>query len=240
MISKEQNIALLIVGNSALKNSDWADYANYCFGIEKWSRKKGVRKEAYRYLNNFLKSTETWTTECKIEFVKFLFPFFETVECVYLVSFSQRLSDELIEPTLKKWCETEKADGYPFRWYGKYYHSENHLLKTLEIDPKDYIARETILNRWVHKIFLSVRHLPRAYMGEPFDDMKLGGKIKEQIRQLTTTLLSEHWTSKLEEHLELVRNYIDWNASKHPDFGKWGLENKRKTNLEPAITYSWK
>ena len=50
MITKEQNTALLAVGNAALANEDWADYADYCF-----SREKGLRKQAFTYLNKFLK-----------------------------------------------------------------------------------------------------------------------------------------------------------------------------------------
>ena len=75
MIAKDQNIALLTVGNSALKNTDWADYANYCF-----EREKGLRKEAFKHLDKFLKSTEDWTIHRKIEFVQFLLPFFETIK----------------------------------------------------------------------------------------------------------------------------------------------------------------
>ena len=48
MIAKDQNIALLTVGNSALKNADWTDYANYCF-----DREKGLRKEAFKHLDKF-------------------------------------------------------------------------------------------------------------------------------------------------------------------------------------------
>lgn len=32
----------MTVGNSALKNPDWVEYANYCF-----DREKGLRKEAF-------------------------------------------------------------------------------------------------------------------------------------------------------------------------------------------------
>jgi len=86
MIAKDQNIALLTVGNSALKNSYWADYSNYCF-----DREKGLRKEAFKHLDKFLKSTENWATEGKIEFVKFLFPYFETVEDADYGAFSSTI-----------------------------------------------------------------------------------------------------------------------------------------------------
>jgi hypothetical protein len=232
MIAKDQNVALVTVGNAALKNSDWTDYVNYCL-----DREKGLRKEAFKHLDNFLKSTVDWTIEKKIEFVKFLFPFFETVEDADYGPFPQPLSEKLIKPTLLKWCEKEETDGNPFRWYGKYYRSEEHLFKALEINPADDLARQTILSWWTYNIYYSVHHLPEGYIGKPFDDIQLGEKIKEQIRLLTTAEQREHWTKELEEDLELVRNYIDWKTSGHSDFEKWGQENNKKTGYGLTRTY---
>ncbi|HEX7869303.1 MAG TPA: hypothetical protein VF455_04240 [Chryseobacterium sp.] len=232
MIAKDQNIALLIVGNAALKNSDWTEYANYCF-----AREKGLRKEAFKYLENFLKSTAEWTFEQKIGFVKFLFPFFETVEDADYGPFPQPLSDKLIKPTLTEWCETEKTDENPFRWYGKYYRSEEHLFKALEINPKDDLARQTILGWWIDDIYNSVHHLPDYYIGEPLYDIQLSEKIKSQIQQLTTSELKEYWTKELEQDLELVKNYINWKNSGHQNFEKWGTENNKRTSNGTTTIY---
>lgn len=235
MITKKQNKALLIVGSSALKNPEWTSYASYCL-----DREKGLRKEAFRHLDNFIISTENWTIEKKIEFVKFLLPFFDTVEDADYGPFPQPLSDKLVRPVLIKWCVSEKTDENPFRWYGRYYRSEEHLFKALELNPADDKARQIILSWWTYNIYYSVHHLPDGYIGDPHDDINLGEKIKEQIRQLTTPDLKEHWTKKLEEDLELVRNYIDWKTAGHSDFEKWGQDNNRKTGCSQTRTYYYK
>jgi hypothetical protein len=232
MIAKEQNIALLTVGNSALKNSDWTDYANYCF-----AREKGLRKDAFRHLDIFLNKTESWTTESKIEFVKFLFQFFDTVEEADYGPFPHPLSDKLVKPILIKWCATEKTDGNPFRWYGKYYNSEDHLFKALEINPSDDIARQILLGKWTYNIYFSVHHLPEGYIGEPHEDILLGEKIKEHIAKLTTQELRQKWTKEAEEDLELVCNYIEWKTSGQEDFEKWGQANKKRTGYGIQRTY---
>ncbi len=232
MIAKDQNIALQTVGNSALKNRDWSDYANYCF-----NREKGLRKEAFKHLDEFLRSAINWSLNKKIDFVKFLFPFFENVQDADYGPFPQPLSDKLIKPALIAWCETEKFDSNPFRWFGKYYRSEEHLFRALEINPSDDLARQTILNWWTYDIYYSVHHLPERYIGEPLDDIKLGEKIKDQIQQLSQSELRKQWMKELEEDLELVRNYIDWKISGHPNFEKWGQENKRYTGYGLARTY---
>lgn len=224
MITKDQNKALLIVGNAALKNAVWTDYTNYCF-----DREKGLRKEAFKHLDKFLNSTELWNLEMKIDFVKFLFFFIENVQEADYGPFPEPLSIKLIKPTLKKWCETEKNDGNPFRWFGKYYGGEEYLFKALEINPADDLSRQILLKKWIYNISFSVHHLPEGYIGEPLEDIKLGEKSKEQILKLTTPELKEHWTKELEEDLELVRNYIDWIVSRHPNFEKWGQENNKQT-----------
>ena len=224
MISKDQNIALLTVGKAASENSEWTDYAHYCL-----DRERGFRKEAFQHLDKFIKSTESWTFEKRIAFVKFLFSFFEQVQEADYGPFPQPLNRKLVQPTLKKWCETETTDGNPFRWYGTYYRSEEHLLKALEINPEDDAARQVILSWWTYDMYYSLHHLPDGYIGEPFDDIQLGEKIKAQILQLTTPELKEQWTKELEDDLELVKNYMDWQTSEHPDFEKWGLENGKRT-----------
>jgi len=151
--------------------------------------------------------------------------------------FPQPLSNKLIKPTLERWCDTELLYGNPFRWYGKYYRSEKHLFKALEINPTDDLARQTLLSWWTYNIYYSVHHLPEGYIGDPFDDISHSLKIKAQIDQLTSQELKDKWTRELEEDLELVRNYIDWKSSGHPDFAKWGQENKKQTGYGLTRTY---
>ena len=232
MIAKDQNIALLTVGKAASENSEWKEYAEYCL-----DREKGLRKQAFKKLNNFLISTQNWTIDEKIEFVKFLFPFFETVQDADYGPFPQPLSDKLIKQTLEEWCKREETDGRPFRWYGKYYRSEEHIFQSIELNPEDDLARETILNWWTHNIYYSIHHLPKGYIGDPKEDLELAENIKEQISKLTDPKRKEHWTRELSEDLEIIRNYLDWKSSGHPDLAKWGEKNNRTVGYNLTRTY---
>ena len=49
-----------------------------------------------------------------MEFVKFLLPFFETVDEADYGPFPQPLSEMLVKPTLEYWCENENLDERPF------------------------------------------------------------------------------------------------------------------------------
>lgn len=232
MIAKEQNEALLTVGNAALKNAEWVNYANYCL-----DREKGLRKQAFQQLDHFLKLAARWTIEQQRDFVQFLFPFMETVQDADYGPFPQLLSEQLVKPILEKWCETEQKDGRPFRWYGTYYRSQEYLLKALEIDPADDTAREVILKRWTDSMNYSLHHLPEYYIGDPSEDIEFAEKIKLQISQLATVSQQQYWINILETDMELVRNYMDWQVSGHKNFEKWGEENNRKTGYGTVQTY---
>ncbi|MGI4737510.1 MAG: hypothetical protein ACRYG7_20275 [Janthinobacterium lividum] len=140
MITTEQNQALLTVGNQAAHHPAWADYAAYCL-----TREQGLRKDAFRQLTTFLAKAESWTLDQQIEFVSFLFPFFETVEAADYGPFPQPLSERLVKPALLAWCAREPQDARPFRWYGRYYCDRAYLLRALALDPSDDEARETLL-----------------------------------------------------------------------------------------------
>jgi hypothetical protein len=232
VIAKDQNIALLTVGNAALTNPDWTEYANYCF-----AREKGLRKEAFKHLDNFLRATNDWTNDQKIEFAKFLFPYFEMVEEADYGPFPQPLGERLVKPTLGYWCENEKLDERPFRWYGTYYRSEEHLFKALELNPKDDIARQRLLTWWTYNIYYAIHHLPEGYIGDPQEDLELAEKAKYHIDQLTDANLWAKWTKELEQDLELVKNYVEWKQSGHSDLAQWGEEKNKIVSYRIARAY---
>ncbi|HUC83438.1 MAG TPA: hypothetical protein VMR70_21175 [Flavisolibacter sp.] len=223
---------MLTVGNAALANAGWTAYANYCF-----AREKGLRKEAFRQLDNFLLAAQKWTGEQRIEFVKFLFPFFETVEEADYGPFPQPLSEKLVKPTLEDWCKKENSNEQPFRWYGTYYRSEEHLFKALAINPNDDLARQRLLTRWMNTIDFAIHHLPEGYIGNPKDDLDLAEKIQHHINQLTDAALIREWTNQLKEYVEIIRNYIEWEQSGHSSFEQWGRENNKKVTYGLNSTY---
>lgn len=232
MIAEDQNKSLIILANSASINPVWIDYVNYCF-----NREKGLRKEAFNSLNIFLKSTESWTFEQKKDFINFLFPIFETVKDADYGGFPQPLSEKLIKPTLLEWCKVEQEDNNPFRWYGKYFRSEEHLFKAIELDSTDDLARTTLISWWSYNLYYSVHHLPDYYIGDPEQDILLSEDIKRQIAQLTSPETRNNWTRELEEDLILIENYITWKKSNHPNFDEWGKENNKSTGYGLIRTY---
>jgi tetratricopeptide (TPR) repeat protein len=232
MISSDQNIALLTVANSAKENPLWLDYSEYCN-----YREQGIRKEAFKKLELFINSTKKWTFEQRIDFAKFLLPLFENVKDADYGPFPQPLSEKMIKPTLEEWCKIETVDCRPFRWYGKYYRSEDYLFKALEINPKDDLSRNTLLNWWTYNIYFSIHHLPEGYIGNVEQDLKQIEKIKEFISQINDNKIKQDWLNEIAEDFEIVNNYKQWKDLGHPNLMDWGKENHKQVSYNMTRTY---
>jgi len=227
-----QNTNLLTVGNTALKNPDWTDYAKYCI-----EREKGYRKEAFKYLDLFINATESWTKEQQQEYIEFIFYFTETIPNNHCDFIPQTLSERLIKPILKNWCEIETKDSRPFRWYGTQFENEDYLLKALKINSTDEFARLTLINRSIEIINSDLHHLPEFYIGEPDYDLVLSEKVRKQIEKLTSLELRDRLTIELEEYLELINNYVDWLDSGELSFENWGTKYNRRTGNKTKTYY---
>lgn len=172
--------------------------------------------------------------------MKFLFSKIETVKEANYGPSPQPLSEKLVKPTLEEWTKTEQDDSAPFRWYGKYYRSGEHLDKALEINPYDDQTRIIWLNWLTYNIYYAVHHLPDGYIGDPMEDLETAKVIQEHIYKLTDDDQRDYWQKELDEDLELVKNYLEWKASGHPDLKKWGIENNRKVGYRLSRSYYYK
>lgn len=232
MIAESQNTALLIVGRQASQNESWVEYAQYCF-----DREKGLRKEAFAHLNKFLNLSQSWKTEQKIAFIQFLLPLSEMVQEADYGPMPQPLSEKLIKPTLREWCSLETNNSDPFRWYGRFFRSVEHIDRALEINPQDDKARQILLEWGMYQLYFSVHHLPESYIGNLAEDLELIEEIRKHIDQLTESKLQEFWLKELEEYAILIHNYSAWEKSGHPNLIKWGEENKRLVSYGISGTY---
>lgn len=232
MISPTQNDALKIIANAAQRNTDWTDYVNYCL-----NREKGLRQEAFKSLEIFLKKMQKCSFEQKKIFVNFLFPFFEAVRDADYSGFPYPLSHRLLRPVLDEWCKIETINNNPFRWYGRYYNSEAHLLKALELNPMDDVARTILISWSCDRLFDATHYLPDYYIGDPYQDIVHSEKIQRQIALLNSQKLKDKWTRELQEYIELIQNYIDWKKSGLSNFAQWAkrISDERIAGCERYI-----
>lgn len=135
------------------------------------------------------------------------------------------------------WCAREPQDARPFRWYGRYYRDRAYLLRALALDPSDDDAREMLLGGWLYSLYYAVHHLPDGYIGNPADELALGDLVREHIQQFISPGKQAYWTDELESDLELVRNYVTWKDSGHPNLVQWGTEQGKRVSYNGGATY---
>lgn len=232
MIAREQNIALKLVGKAALDNPLWKDYAGYCF-----AREAGQRKQAFECLNRFLASMEQQASGEKQAFASFLFPFFETVEAADHGPFPQPLAEQLLRPVLIEWCNQPTADSRPFRWYGAYFNDEDSLLKALQIDSRDDLARQQLIRRQADSLYFSLHHLPDSYIGDLDQDADLVARLEDNLEALSCPTAKQSWKQKLAPDLEIFHNYQLWHRSGHANLEQWGIENNKPVGYSTGAAY---
>lgn len=227
-----QNEALCAIATVAEEQPAWADYAAYCR-----AREAGQRKDAFRQLETFLRAAAGWADGQRQAFAAFLLPFVETVAGADQGPLPHPLRERLLRPTLAAWCATETADSRPFRWYGKLFRSEAHLQQALAIDPADDQARQLLLGGWIDRLYFATHHLPDSYIGDAKADLQWGESLRAQIDLLRDEALRKQWQSVLEDYLELIRNYREWQLSGHPDLSAWAAAQQKRVDAATATYY---
>lgn len=224
--STNKNSFFLTIAESNHK-TEWKTFVTYCK-----KREKGLRNKAFTELETFLIQTNEWTITQKIDFIYYLFPIIESCDIDYQVVIPHPLDKQLIQPTLKKWCEYEKLNSNPFRWYGKYFDSEKHLEKAVNLNPSDDLARIAILGLWLPKIRFSIPILPNGFRGNILEDDKIVDKITNHLLNLKNPDSRNYWQNAYKNEIEIINNYHLWQASGYKDLFVWGKEFNKRVSLK--------
>lgn len=223
MISKSQNNALLIVAERIALDPLWSDYGEYCL-----LREKGLRKQLFVKLEEFINSFKSFSFEQKKEFTEFIFELAENVEDADYGPLPYQMSIEL-KKVLLTWIKKDSNDSRPFRWMARFFHKYDFIDKALEINPQDEKARILLISIYISHIWNSTHHLPDFYIGEPEEDLKEAIIIKQHINQLVDGKEKNYWSQELETELELVKSFSEWKESNSSlNFQSWAKQNQRK------------
>ncbi len=149
------------VAAEAAEHPHWNDFANYCFHSE-----RGLRRDAFTYLSNFIREMERLPFQERRRFVSWLLT--KTYGCkdqVLLIAHPLKL--RIIEPTLLEWTVIEPECSEPHRWLG----GVEHLQTALALDSEDRIARRKLIVAILSDVSFSTHELPSGYIGSPQEDL---------------------------------------------------------------------
>lgn len=216
-INPFQKIIALSKGNEELDL-----FTEYCELID-----QGHRKNAIKKLNQFKEEINSKSIEKRISFVNWFEELLENNNDLYSVS-NHIIRNEIILPTLDEWILKEPESPIPYRWKNDII----NLLKSVELDENEKIARFRLINRGLAYIKMNQHELEQFwYMGNPKEDLILLEKIKEIIDELNLPNLKherDQTNGRIEiclKHIEfeketknVVGKFANWLDEKYPEF----------------------
>lgn len=177
---------------------DWKDYSEYCKLLE-----RGLRKDAFSHLSTFIDSAIGWDFSQKRQFASWLFHFaYTNPDCFQLMP--QPLSKRLLEPTLTEWTEREPGCAEPHRWLG----TRKHLRQAIELDSKDEIARQLLIENLFHGVHYATHELPYGYIGNPQEDFLNLDEIESLLLGITDSKSYQLCTDAMSKYRTIINDYL--------------------------------
>ena len=205
-------------------------FADYCR-----LREKGLRRESFAALRRFLDEARGWPWDKRTRFVDWVLTFQRGHPAAHELM-SEPLMSGLVLPTLEEWCAREPGNPVAWRWRGSFSQdepSEAALLRAIELDPREQIARELLIDRRLWRLDYCVHELPQGFLGnaeEALTDLS-------EVERLVEGLDPSHgprpeYAKELLEYRELIQSYLDFKRSGSPfQFAQWADANGRRKSV---------
>ncbi len=199
---------------------DLALFGQYCM-----CREKGLRKEGFRHLGEFMQIAAPWPLAKRFAFVDSLYHFLERHEFVHSL-IPQIMYDRLVEPTLQEWIAAYPEDPAGYRWLG----GVENWRKAVIADANEQIARLKLIRRLIYQAYFSTHHLPDGYIGYPSEDMMGLDEAEGLYRGLTEA--DPKLLRSIGDYRELIQSYMDYKAAGSGEgFAPWAEKNGRPSHI---------
>jgi hypothetical protein len=193
-------------------------YAKYCF-----LREKGLRKQAFQNLNNFISSALSWSLEKRFQFVDSLHHVLNENEEIYDL-IPQPLDNRIVQPTLLEWIKVNPDDPSGYRWLGE----ENNWRKALLLNSSEQISRIRLIKRLIYCSYFSTHHLPEGYIGNPSEDLMGLNEAQGLLSGMLDQTQKNEFIQEINHYRDLVQSYYDYERSKESvSFETWAIANDR-------------
>jgi hypothetical protein len=183
---------------AAASDQGWSQYAEYCTEHE-----KGLRAPAFAVLGKFIQTVQSAPVSERRRFVSWVLEFANERRGRDLL-IPYPLKTRLVEPTLLEWVEAEPDNSAPHRWLG----GRDHLERALELDPSDQIARKRLIILLLSGIEYATHELPRGYLGDLPDDLKVLDRVEALLPDLLDKHLRDSYAQAVSEEREAIAKYL--------------------------------
>jgi hypothetical protein len=205
---------------------EWHAFAEY-FRL----REQGLRKSAFKKLEEFLSLAQEWSEPSKREFVDTIMGLQASTSALGNL-LSYQLKKAIIDPTLERWITDCPTSPIPLRWRG---HTDD-LRRAVALDAGEQIARQRLIDHLCGQAEFAMHHLPDYFIGTVADALA----ALNEAAQLLPELNDQHQRSEYQhEHdilLATLQVYQRYGATgSELSFASWLNENP----LERARCIRW-
>lgn len=164
------------VADEAARRPGLDRYAEYCR-----LRDKGMRKEAFDSLGQFIKKARDWPLEDRTTFADWILevedhiPDLDQDEVI-----PKDLQSSLLNPTIKEWALAEPENPAPWRWMD----TQKSLKRAVRLSEQETIARRRLARAYLDRTEFNSRDLPQQYHGDPHADYKRLVDARELLEEL--------------------------------------------------------
>lgn len=216
-------------------NEKYTFFIKYCN-----AKKNGLRKEAFKNLDIFLKEANEWSDEEKRNFIIDIFCIIETnSDGEWILSKPLKVFSVKV---LHKWIEGCKTDSRPFKWLGMFMRFEikenscEFLKKAIELGGEsEQTAIKKLLGIYINGLDYATHELPFGYLGNLEDDIK----EFDEMTKILNMLKDEELKSEFNEDIKYLQDLIlDWSyflKLNLKDFESW-RKSQGKT-IDKIITH---
>lgn len=199
-------------------------------------REKGLRREAFSALEQFLASVSSFDTATQRALAVDIFEAnARTHEAHHLLN--QPLMSRFLLPTLQAWVDEQPNAQVPLRWLGLQRNEHELLLRALALNPADTPVRMRLIDHHLSSADHATHHLDEShFIGEvqyALDELAraqaliIGATEPERLQDRHTELLA---------YQDLIADWIAYSKAPSGSFPQWCADQGR-TYTYPAKYY---
>jgi hypothetical protein len=199
-------------------------------------REKGLRRQAFAALDEFLTETTRWdSSSARSRALAVLNLHLETQEAHQFLS--QPLLGRFLLPVLAAWHREGSASPEAIRWLGILSRDHSLVGLALERDPTDDLARRYLVDAELSHVGYATHHLDESqFIGSESDAETAIERARELLLGASDQQLFADLSSELSTLDQMLTDWVEFRESSDESFPEW-CEARGRSYSWPAKFY---
>lgn len=201
-------------------------------------REKGLRREAFSALEQFLAATLSFDTATRRTAAVDIFEADARSHEAHQF-LSQPLLSRFLLPTLQAWVDEQPSAQVPLRWLGLQLNEHELLVKALALCPADSPVRMRLINHSLSSVDHATHHLDESHFigNVEYAHAELA-RAQALISSAAEPERLQHLQTELLEYQNLIADWIAYSKAPRGTFPQWCAEQGRTYHYPAKFYYN--